>query len=75
MGGFSMGGFMNPNRGFSEMYRCYSIAMMQSGSERDNVSYGGKSTYGWAVKSPLHSQLLTLCACSYPATICARKTL
>jgi len=42
MGGFSMGGFMNPNRGFSEMYRCYSIAMMQSGSERDNVSYGGK---------------------------------
>lgn len=34
---------MNPNRGFSEMYRCYSIAMMQSGSDRDNVSYGGKS--------------------------------
>jgi len=33
---------MNPNRGFSENYRCYSIAMMQSGSERDNVSYGGK---------------------------------
>ncbi|KAG2183040.1 hypothetical protein INT44_006021, partial [Umbelopsis vinacea] len=42
IGGFSMGGFMNPNRGFSEMYRCYSIAMMQSGSDRDNVSYGGK---------------------------------
>ncbi|KAM3579332.1 ubiquitin fusion degradation protein [Umbelopsis sp. WA50703] len=42
MGGFGLGGFMNPNRGFSEMYRCYSIAMMQSGSDRDNVSYGGK---------------------------------
>lgn len=34
---------MNPNRGFSEYYRCYPIAMMQSGSERENVNYGGKS--------------------------------
>lgn len=36
-------GFMNPNRGFSENYRCYPIAMMQHGNDRDNVNYGGKS--------------------------------
>ncbi|KAG0814947.1 hypothetical protein G6F20_004377 [Rhizopus arrhizus] len=35
-------GFMNPNRGFSENYRCYPIAMMQHGNDRDNVNYGGK---------------------------------
>lgn len=34
---------MNPNRIFSENYRCFPIAMMQSGSERENVNYGGKS--------------------------------
>ncbi|KAI9277237.1 ubiquitin fusion degradation protein UFD1-domain-containing protein [Phascolomyces articulosus] len=33
---------MNPNRGFTEFYRCYPIAMMQSGSDRENVNYGGK---------------------------------
>ncbi|KAI7865912.1 ubiquitin fusion degradation protein UFD1-domain-containing protein [Spinellus fusiger] len=33
---------MNPNRVFSELYRCYPIAMMQHGSDRDNVNYGGK---------------------------------
>ena len=32
----------NPNRGFTEMYRCYSVTMM-SGNERNNVNYGGKS--------------------------------
>ncbi|KAI9311985.1 ubiquitin fusion degradation protein UFD1-domain-containing protein [Dichotomocladium elegans] len=37
-----MAGLLNPNRGFSEFYRCYPIAMMQSGNERDNVNYGGK---------------------------------
>ncbi|CAG8441547.1 3114_t:CDS:10 [Ambispora leptoticha] len=31
----------NPNRGFSEMYRCYSVIMMQ-GNERQNVNFGGK---------------------------------
>ncbi|KAI8641563.1 ubiquitin fusion degradation protein UFD1-domain-containing protein, partial [Parasitella parasitica] len=30
------------NRGFSETYRCFPIAMMQSGSDRENVNYGGK---------------------------------
>ncbi|KAI8149206.1 ubiquitin fusion degradation protein UFD1-domain-containing protein, partial [Fennellomyces sp. T-0311] len=35
-------GMINPNRGFSEFYRCYPIAMMQSGSDRENVNYGGK---------------------------------
>ncbi|CAO3596447.1 unnamed protein product [Absidia cylindrospora] len=33
---------VNPNRQFTECYRCYPIAMMQSGSERENVNYGGK---------------------------------
>ncbi|CEP12395.1 hypothetical protein [Parasitella parasitica] len=33
---------MNPNRGFSETYRCFPIAMMQNGSDRENVNYGGK---------------------------------
>ncbi|CDH60278.1 ubiquitin fusion degradation protein 1 [Lichtheimia corymbifera JMRC:FSU:9682] len=42
LGGHGMGGIMNPNRGFSEYYRCYPIAMMQSGSDRENVNYGGK---------------------------------
>ncbi|ORZ01262.1 ubiquitin fusion degradation protein UFD1-domain-containing protein [Syncephalastrum racemosum] len=43
MGGHGgMPGFVNPNRGFSEMYRCYPIAMMQHGSDRENVNYGGK---------------------------------
>lgn len=28
--------------GFSEQYRCYSVAMMQ-GNERQNVNHGGKS--------------------------------
>ncbi|CEG67259.1 hypothetical protein RMATCC62417_03716 [Rhizopus microsporus] len=43
-GGFrpSFGGFMNPNRGFSENYRCFPIAMMQHGHDRENVNYGGK---------------------------------
>lgn len=38
MGGYggSRGG------GFSEQYRCYSVAMMQ-GNERQNVNHGGKS--------------------------------
>ncbi|RCH88746.1 ubiquitin fusion degradation protein [Rhizopus stolonifer] len=33
---------INPNRVFSENYRCYPIAMMQHGSDRENVNYGGK---------------------------------
>ncbi|KAI8089300.1 ubiquitin fusion degradation protein UFD1-domain-containing protein [Halteromyces radiatus] len=33
---------VNPNRQFTECYRCYPIVMMQSGSERGNVNYGGK---------------------------------
>ncbi|CAO3631809.1 unnamed protein product [Cunninghamella echinulata] len=33
---------VNPNCQFAECYRCYPIAMMQSGSERENVNYGGK---------------------------------
>ncbi|ORZ08350.1 ubiquitin fusion degradation protein UFD1-domain-containing protein, partial [Absidia repens] len=33
---------VNPNRQFTECYRCYPIAMMQSGNERENVNYGGK---------------------------------
>ncbi|KAG0180297.1 ubiquitin fusion degradation protein [Apophysomyces sp. BC1021] len=37
-----MAGFVNPNQGFSEYYRCYPIAMMQQGNERENVNYGGK---------------------------------
>lgn len=37
------GGFVNPNRGFSETYRCFPTAMMQQGSSRENVNYGGKS--------------------------------
>ncbi|KAI9028898.1 ubiquitin fusion degradation protein UFD1-domain-containing protein [Phycomyces nitens] len=37
-----LAGIMNPNRGFLELYRCYPIAMMQHGSDRDNVNYGGK---------------------------------
>ncbi|KAI9480401.1 MAG: ubiquitin fusion degradation protein UFD1-domain-containing protein [Benjaminiella poitrasii] len=43
-GGFrhNLGGFVNPNRGFSENYRCFPIAMMQNGNERENVNYGGK---------------------------------
>ncbi|KAI7905376.1 ubiquitin fusion degradation protein UFD1-domain-containing protein [Cokeromyces recurvatus] len=43
-GGFrhNLGGFVNPNRGFSESYRCFPIAMMQNGNERENVNYGGK---------------------------------
>ncbi|KAF1798252.1 ubiquitin fusion degradation protein UFD1-domain-containing protein [Mucor lusitanicus] len=36
------GGFVNPNRGFSETYRCFPTAMMQQGSTRENVNYGGK---------------------------------
>ncbi|KAI8975205.1 ubiquitin fusion degradation protein UFD1-domain-containing protein [Mycotypha africana] len=36
------GGFLNPNRGFSENYRCYPIAMMANGHDRENVNYGGK---------------------------------
>ncbi|KAG2224067.1 hypothetical protein INT45_004948 [Circinella minor] len=40
--GHPMAGLMNPNRGFSEFYRCYPIAMMQNGSDRENVNYGGK---------------------------------
>ena len=39
----NLGGFVNPNRTFSESYRCFPIAMMQNGSERENVNYGGKS--------------------------------
>ncbi|KAF7725337.1 ubiquitin fusion degradation protein [Apophysomyces ossiformis] len=35
-------GFVNPHQGFSEYYRCYPIAMMQQGNERENVNYGGK---------------------------------
>ncbi|KAI8882526.1 UFD1-domain-containing protein [Backusella circina FSU 941] len=35
-------GFMNPNRGFSENYRCFPIAMMPNGNDRENVNYGGK---------------------------------
>lgn len=31
----------NPNRGFVETYKCYSVAMMQ-GNERENVNFGGK---------------------------------
>ncbi|CAG8525659.1 7876_t:CDS:2 [Ambispora gerdemannii] len=31
----------NPDRGFTEMYRCYSVIMMQ-GNERQNVNFGGK---------------------------------
>jgi len=31
----------NPNRGFVEIYKCYSVAMMQ-GNERENVNFGGK---------------------------------
>ncbi|KAI8987119.1 ubiquitin fusion degradation protein UFD1-domain-containing protein [Pilobolus umbonatus] len=38
----NLGGFMNPNRGFSENYRCFPVAMMQNGNDRDNVNYGGK---------------------------------
>ncbi|OAD67012.1 hypothetical protein PHYBLDRAFT_156614 [Phycomyces blakesleeanus NRRL 1555(-)] len=37
-----LAGILNPNRGFLELYRCYPIAMMQHGSERENVNYGGK---------------------------------
>ncbi|CAO3577436.1 unnamed protein product [Absidia cylindrospora] len=33
---------VNPNGQFTEFYRCFPIAMMQSGSERENVNYGGK---------------------------------
>lgn len=39
-GGFGMG---SRGGGFSEQYRCYSVAMMQ-GNERQNVNNGGKST-------------------------------
>ncbi|KAI9270880.1 ubiquitin fusion degradation protein UFD1-domain-containing protein [Sporodiniella umbellata] len=43
LGGFrSNFGIVNPNRTFSENYRCYPIAMMQHGNDRDNVNYGGK---------------------------------
>ncbi|KAI8380310.1 ubiquitin fusion degradation protein UFD1-domain-containing protein [Blakeslea trispora] len=38
----TLGGFMNPNRGFSENYRCFPIAMMRNGDEREGVNYGGK---------------------------------
>ncbi|KAI8066145.1 ubiquitin fusion degradation protein UFD1-domain-containing protein [Thamnidium elegans] len=38
----NLGGFVNPNRVFSETYRCFPIAMMQKGNERENVNYGGK---------------------------------
>ena len=38
-GGFGMG---SRGGGFSEQYRCYSVAMMQ-GNERQNVNNGGKS--------------------------------
>ncbi|KAI8061843.1 ubiquitin fusion degradation protein UFD1-domain-containing protein [Gilbertella persicaria] len=38
----TLGGFMNPNRGFSENYRCFPVAMMQNGNERESVNYGGK---------------------------------
>ncbi|RHZ47185.1 hypothetical protein Glove_587g10 [Diversispora epigaea] len=31
----------NPNRGFSETYRCYSVVLMQ-GNERQTANYGGK---------------------------------
>lgn len=41
--GHPLGGIVNPNSGFSEFYRCYPIAMMQCGSDRENVNYGGKS--------------------------------
>ncbi|KAG0047938.1 ubiquitin fusion degradation protein [Gryganskiella cystojenkinii] len=37
-GGFGMG---SRSGGFSEQYRCYSVAMMQ-GNERQNVNHGGK---------------------------------
>ncbi|KAL9546968.1 hypothetical protein PS6_007388 [Mucor atramentarius] len=36
------GGFVNPNRGFSETYRCFPMAMMQNGNSRESVNYGGK---------------------------------
>ncbi|KAG9288369.1 hypothetical protein G9A89_021400 [Geosiphon pyriformis] len=39
--GLGFGISPNPNRGFSEMYRCYSVIMMQ-GNERQNVNFGGK---------------------------------
>ncbi|KAI8393317.1 ubiquitin fusion degradation protein UFD1-domain-containing protein [Radiomyces spectabilis] len=37
-----MSNIMNPNRKFTECYRCYPMAMMQHGNERENVNYGGK---------------------------------
>lgn len=42
---------MNPNRGFSENYRCFPIAMMQHGHDRENVNYGGKSK--WSKWNPI----------------------
>jgi hypothetical protein len=53
-------GFVNPNRGFSENYRCFPIAMMPNGNDRDNVNYGGKSIYS----HPYISSKCILC-CSH----------
>ncbi|OZJ02750.1 hypothetical protein BZG36_03340 [Bifiguratus adelaidae] len=41
MGGRGFGSFLNPNRGFTEEYKAYPVAMMQ-GNERENVNFGGK---------------------------------
>ncbi|KAI8062201.1 ubiquitin fusion degradation protein UFD1-domain-containing protein [Gongronella butleri] len=33
---------VNPNNEFAEFYRCYPVAMMPNGDERDNNNYSGK---------------------------------
>ncbi|ORX57389.1 Ufd1 [Hesseltinella vesiculosa] len=33
---------VNPNRQFTECYRCFPVAMMPNGDERENANYGGK---------------------------------
>jgi hypothetical protein len=34
-----------PPHAFDEHYRAFSVAMMPRGGNRDNVAYGGKSTF------------------------------
>jgi hypothetical protein len=65
---------VNPNRGFSENYRCFPIAMMQNGSERENVNYGGKSKKH-SIDNSFESQLKKHFVSSYPASIRVRETL
>ena len=59
-----------PARAYDEYFRAYSVAMLP-GRERENVSYGGKSTSAVSVDrfdgidSLAHSNNASICTCKH----------